>query len=160
MDDVQFADCGPWAPYVRQIVEDVVPEDVLEEFGDRLFFMVSGSRDGVRLGTYVRTHYEVVILSEHILPGRTQLEEDNPVMRYFMYAILHEVAHAVRGHRSIAFDGISRQQNEAQEREADGLAMEWFNKRAVELNTPPMTEAELAVHQERNQTAMQRLWWR
>ena len=159
MDDIQFVACGPHlGPLVRQIVEETLPDAVLAEHGDSLFFLCMASRDGVRLSRHVRENFEVIVLSDHIAPNIHHAETD-PVFRYFMYVILHEVAHAICKHKSQYYDGISAKENEAQEVEADALATEWFNERAHDLGNPAMTAGELAEHEARNQQVMQAAWW-
>jgi len=41
-------------------------------------------------------------------------------------ASLHEIAHAIKKHKSPKFDGLTEEQNQAQEEEADNLAFMWF----------------------------------
>lgn len=160
MDAPQFADCGPFlAPIVRPIIEECVPEDVVEEHGDSLFFICMSARDGLRLTKHVRENFEVIILSDHVAPSKGEIGEGNPVFRYFMYVVLHEVAHAIRGHSSAIYDGTSPEESAAQEEEADSLATKWFNDWAVEVGCESITEEELGIAQEKNQDAMQALWW-
>lgn len=160
MHNIQFSGCGPHlGPLVRQIVEGTLPDDVLDEHGDSLFFICTAAGDGLRLTRHVRENFEVIILSDHIAPSRQQSNEADPVFRYFMYAVLHEVAHAVKDHKSLHFDGLSPEENAAQEEEADALAMQWFNERAQDVGTPQMTEEELEGHEQRNRDWMHAAWW-
>jgi Zn-dependent peptidase ImmA (M78 family) len=46
---------------------------------------------------------------------------------------LHEVAHAIRKHKSPRFDNLTEQENQAQEDEAHTIATEWFNERVEAL---------------------------
>jgi hypothetical protein len=159
MKDAQFADCGPFlAPIVRQVVEEAVPDEILDQHDASLFFICMSSRDGLRLTKHVRENFEVIILSDHIAPSHSQINQDDPVFRYFMYTVLHEVAHAVKGHKSRIYDGISAEEGNAQEEEAHGLATEWFNDWANAVGCAPMSDEELAIQQDVNQKAMLALW--
>ncbi len=95
-------------------------------------------------------------MSERILPKRGAIEDD-PDVRYFIFVVLHEIVHAIKKHKSSKFDSLSDADNQAQEDEADSLALEWFNRHVEALNNPfmkPLTIDEIEAAQERNQRQM------
>ena len=47
--------------------------------------------------------------------------------RYFIFVVLHEIAHAYLKHLSPKLDSLTDSEMEAQEDEADKLALQWFN---------------------------------
>ena len=57
-------------------------------------------------------------------------------MRYFIFVVLHEIAHVVKNHRSPLLDKLTKEENEAQEKEADDLAIDWFNAYIATRNSP------------------------
>lgn len=89
------------------------------------------------------------MLSERIFPRRGATEGDDKY-RYFIFVVLHEFTHAYLRHRSPMFDSLDAEENEAQEIEADELALKWFNdyisKKAnpyfVELTQDELTKAK------------------
>jgi hypothetical protein len=116
--------CGPdgdlWVAHALKCV----PYDVLAEHGERLSFISLTDSDGRRLGPKAHEGKHVIVLSERVIP-RGYRAEDDPLVRYLFFVVLHEVAHAVRDHRPP--NEISREENQAQEDEANALAFEWFN---------------------------------
>ncbi|MEX0805661.1 MAG: hypothetical protein WD688_20440 [Candidatus Binatia bacterium] len=144
-DDI-LIDCGgDYAnAVVRSAVEDYLPPDVLSAFSGRLAFVSATSTDGVRLTKSFRKDREIIVLSERIIPAKFGDEEFHPGYRYFIFVVLHEVAHACRDHLSPSLDGLTAAEAEAQERETDELALKWFNEHAsTTLFQPPLTVAEV-----------------
>ena len=75
--------------------------------------------------------------------------------------VLHEVVHAIKKHKSPKFDNLTEQENQAQEDEADVIALEWFNEHIRELNNPylkPITREEIRDIQQKNQALMENLF--
>ena len=91
-----------------------LPKDIFDKHVDSLAIIGMGHRDAVRLTPVTRKH-EVIVLSDRILPRR-KATEDSPEVRYFNYAVLHEVAHAVCKHRP---------PNELTKEEADAQEKRW-----------------------------------
>ena len=144
-DDI-LVDCGgDYAnAVVRSVVEDYLPPDVLSAFSGRVAFVSTTSMDGIRLTKSFCRDREIIVLSERIIPVKSGDEEFHPGYRYFIFVVLHEVAHACRDHLSPSLDGLTAAQVEAQERETDELALKWFNEHAsTTLFQPPLTVAEL-----------------
>jgi hypothetical protein len=144
-DDI-LIDCG--GDYanaaVRSALENYLPADVLSAFDGRLVFVSTGDVDGVRLTKSFCRDRDVIVLSERIMPVRSDDEEFHPGYRYFIFVVLREVAHACRDHLSPLSDDLTAAQVESQSREADELALKWFNEHAsTTLFQPPLTIAEV-----------------
>jgi len=88
-------------------------------------------------------------------------DEGQPDVRYFIFVVLHEVVHAVKRHQSPLYDCLTQAEKEAQEREADDLALKWFNTHIAALGNPhlqPLTRMDIDEAQERSRAAMDRLY--
>jgi hypothetical protein len=143
-DDI-LIDCG--GDYenaaVRSVLEEYLLPDVLSAFNGRLALLSTTSVDGVRLPRSFCRDRDVIVLSERIMPSSGD-EEFHPDYRYFIFVVLHEVAHACRDHLSPSLDGLSAAEAAAQERETEELALKWFNDHAsTTLFQPPLTVAEV-----------------
>ena len=121
-----------------------LPEDIFVSYLDRLAFVCMDTSDARRLTSSFCEGRDIIVLSERIIP-RGPLCEDNLRVRYFWFAVLHEVAHAVSQHLSP--NQITDAENQAQEIEANKLAFEWFNHYLVKKNLPEFSEEELAQAQ-------------
>ena len=122
-----------------------VPDDVLDELKDRLLIISNTQRDACRVPRSLVKDREIIFLSERIMP-KQGADSGQPKARYFIFCVLHEVAHALKKHLSPTWDNLTREQNEQQEAEADNLALSWFNAR-VRANANPyeleMTREEI-----------------
>ena len=128
---------------VRSVLEEYLPPDVLSALNGRLAFLSTTCVDGVRLPKSFSRDRDVIVLSERIMPSSGD-EESHPGYRYFIFVVLHEVAHACRDHLSPSLDGLSAAEADAQERETEELALKWFNDHAsTTLFQPPLTVAEV-----------------
>jgi hypothetical protein len=144
-DDI-LIECG--ADYanaaVRSVLEDYLPADVLSAFDGRLAFISTTGVDGVRLTKSFCRDRDVIVLSERIIPVRSDDEEFHPGYRYFIFVVLREIAHACKDHLSPLSDDLTAAQVESQGREAEELALKWFNEHAsTTLFQPPLTIAEV-----------------
>jgi hypothetical protein len=137
--------------WIRHALKSCVPINVWKSIGERLAFVCMDSSDGRRLTREFCENHEIILLSERIIP-RGYRAEDDPKVRYFWFAVLHEVAHAYRDHVSPA--AISAEENAAQEGDADELAYAWFNKYLKSKKQPEFTSAEL----EKAKAASQEAW--
>ena len=84
-----------------------------------------------------------------------------PKVRYFIFVVLHEVVHAVKKHKTLKFDDLTRQENKAQEDEADKIAMGWFNEHVKARNNQylkPITMDEINKMDQKNQVLMANLY--
>ena len=133
-------DCSHDAEFWIRHALGCVPAEMFERFDENLAFVCMDSSDGRRLTQEFRENHEIIILSERIVP-RGCLAEDNSKVRYFMFVVLHEIAHAYCGH--LAPTAISPDENAAQEQDADKLAYRWFNGYLTSKNLPEFTELEL-----------------
>jgi len=146
-------DCSQDAKFWIIYALRCLPEDVLAAYQDRMAFVCMDTSDGRRLTPAFCQEREIIILSERIVP-RGCLPEYDPKVRYFVFAVLHEIAHAVSQH--LPPNQISEEQNAAQEREAHTLAFAWFNNYIRTRNHPhhrEFTEDELMQAQSASQKA-------
>lgn len=151
----RMIDCGYSRNRWVEIALSYLPQEVLDENKEAFVFIAMGECDACRVAPQYRER-EIILLSEHIFPD-AHVAADHATARYFIFAVLHEVAHAVRKHRSPRFDGLSREENEAQEREADCIAYAWFNDHVQAEGNPhllPLSPEEVQQMQERNQSLM------
>jgi hypothetical protein len=144
-DDI-LIDCG--GAYanaaVRSVLENYLPSDVLSAFDGRLAFVSTLGVDGVRLTKSFCRDRDVIVLSERIIPVTSEDEEFHPVYRYFIFVVLREIAHACKEHVSPYSNDLTAPQVESQTREAEELALKWFNEHAsTTLFQPPITITEI-----------------
>lgn len=153
-------DCGDDHNWWIEVALRYLPVAVLDGNKERFLFTSTATRDACRVARHHCQSREIILLSERILPGAEVREETHPKARYFIYVVLHEVAHAIRNHKSPKFDCLTREEYEAQEKEADDLAMSWFNKHVTERNNKyllPITDTEIDAAQAKNQETMKSL---
>ena len=152
-------DCGSRYNQWVKIALGYLPIEILDENKENLVFISTAHRDACRVARFYCENREVIFLSERILPKQGAVE-DQPKVRYFIYTVLHETAHALKNHKSPKFDGLSVDENQAQEDEADDLAFEWFNRHIKEIDNPhlkPITKGEIEDAKRRNQDLMKQL---
>ena len=144
-DDILIRCGGNYAnAAVRSVLENYLPADVLSAFDGRLAFVSTGDVDGVRLTKSFCRDRDVIVLSERIVPARSDDEEFHPGYRYFIFVVLREIAHACKEHLSPLSDDLTAAQVESQKHEAEELALNWFNEHAsTTLFQPPLTIAEV-----------------
>lgn len=133
-----------------------LPREILHEHKDRLAFIAMGQRDGLRLTRAFCEAREVIVLAERVLP-KARTDDGQPEVRYFNFVVLHEVAHAVKRHRSPLCDSLTQMQVADQEAEADDLALEWFNNYVDELanpDLPRLTREEIEEARARSRALM------
>jgi len=130
-------DCGRDGNFWVSYAIDCLPGDVREECVDCLAFVSTTESDGRRLTKQFCEGRDVIVLSERIVPNGCKPESD-PQVRYFVFAVLHEIAHAFRNH--LPPNTISPEENEKQEAEADALAFEWFNEFIRAKQHPDLSE--------------------
>ena len=153
----RMIDCGR---EYNQWVENALaylPTEVLEEHKERLVFICTS--DACRVARTHRENREIIFLADGLLPKQGAVE-NQPDVRYFIFAVLHEIVHAIKDHKSPKLDSLSERENAAQELEADGVAMEWFNRHVAErANTalPRLTQEELDTARTRDQVRKERV---
>jgi hypothetical protein len=144
-DDILIGCGGDYAnAAVRSALDDYLPPDVLSAFDGRLALVSTAAVDGVRLTKSFCRDRDVIVLSERIIPVKSGDEEFHPGYRYFIFVVLREIAHACKDHLSALSDDLTAAQLETQTREANELALKWFNEHAsTTLFQPPITIAEV-----------------
>ena len=148
------ADCGQNGNALLEWALDYLPDSIAHEWIGKLAFVCTAESDGKRLTHSFREEREIIVLSERIVPKKYDSECD-PEVRYFIFAVLHEIAHAVNDDRSPR--ELSSKENDAQEERANCLALKWFNAYIHRKNIqtlPPFTREELALAKERNRERM------
>lgn len=156
----EMLDCGDHYNQWVEIALEYLPQAVLEENKDKLVFISTAQRDGCRVARHYCENREVILLSERILP-KQGANEEQPEVRYFIFVVLHEVAHAIRKHKSPKYDELTTEQNLAQEDEADALALKWFNQHVKARNIEflmPITKDEIQQAERNNQALMEKLY--
>lgn len=134
-----------------------LPTEVLWENRERLYFISTTERDAVRVVPSNSKDRNVIVLSDRILP-KSGWSEDQPRFRYFVFAVLHEFAHAVQDHQPP--NQISHEEDLSQEDEADDLAIRWFNSHIEELDNPhlvPISKEEISKVEQHNKQLMKNL---
>jgi hypothetical protein len=156
----QMLECGSnYNPWVQHALK-YLPEEIFNEHKESLAFVSTANKDACRLARHLCENREIILLSERILPKQNAIENLSEV-RYFIFVVLHEVAHAIKKHKSPIFDNLTDEEIKAQEDEADKIALDWFNQHIEERNNPnlkPLTREEIEAEQEKNQELMKKLY--
>ena len=147
-------DCGYNGDYWGQYALRCLPQDVWDEWQDKFAFVSLAGSDGRRLTRSFCENRDIIILSERIVP-KDCADEGSPAVRYFVFVVLHEAAHAICRHRPP--NEISPEEDAVQEAEANSFAFRTFNDFLTKRNHPDLlafTEEELKRAQAANQEAM------
>ena len=150
-------ECGIYCKHWIEVALECLPETVWAEWHDKLAFLSTDVRDAVRLTRKTRENYEIIFLSERIIPVGP-LSEAHPDVRYFEFCVLHEVAHAIND--DLPPDEISTEQTQLQEERANRLAFDWFNSylaQRAHTGLRLFTVEELQAAQAKTQAAMNAL---
>jgi hypothetical protein len=153
-------DCGREHNWWLELALKYLPEDLFNQSKESFLFTSTAIRDACRVAKQYCQTREIILLSERILPGQNVRDEANPKARYFIYVVLHEVAHAIRKHKSPKFDKLTNDEYKAQEKEADELAMSWFNEHVAKRNNKyllPITKQEIEIAQAKNKELMEKM---
>ncbi|MEW6427638.1 MAG: hypothetical protein AB1568_06340 [Thermodesulfobacteriota bacterium] len=149
----QMLECGgQHNQWVQNALHYYLPPEVLDEYKEKLVFISTAHIDACRVARQYCEKREVIILSERILP-KPGMSESHTAVRYFIFCVLHEIAHAVKNHKSPKFDKLSPEEFELQEKEADTIAMQWFNEGIEKRNNKflkPLTMEEVKAKQDIN----------
>jgi len=135
-----------------------LPDDIFDNIEGKIAFTVLNS-DACRVARQICETNELIVLSHWIFP-KGCISESDKESRYFIFCVLHEIAHAVLRHKSPLFDKLSVKENEKQESEAKKLAIAWYNDHVAEfknLGLPPISIEEIREQQERNQKRLAEL---
>jgi len=136
-----------------------LPPEILDANKEGLVFISTAQTDACRIARNYCENREVIFLSERILPKFLDSEGQSKV-RYFIFTVLHEVAHAIEKHKSPKFDNLSEVEIQTQEDEADRMALDWFNQHIKERNNKylkPLTMQEINIQQDKNIELMEKL---
>lgn len=121
------------------------PKEILWANRENLAFISTAECHACRVARELCEKREIILLSECFFP-KSGTAEDHITVRYFNYVVLHEIAHAIKRHKSPMFDNLSAKEKEDQEKEAKELAMTWFNQYVNSRNNSflkPITSAEI-----------------
>jgi hypothetical protein len=124
--------CGPDYNRWVEIALTYIPQKILWKYRCKLAFFGSGAMDACRISPQLRQKREIILLSERIFPKKGA-DEGVQKTRYFIFVVLHEVAHAIKNHRT---NNLTKDESFIQEKEADELAIAWFNGHVAERNNP------------------------
>jgi hypothetical protein len=139
-----------------EIALQYVPPEILWEYREKIAFIGTGAMDACRLAAALRKEREIIILSERIFPKRGAKEDDLKV-KYFIFVVLHELVYAIRQHQSPLLDKLTKEENDAQEREADEMALAWIETHIRERNNQylkAITPDEIALAKAESQKLM------
>lgn len=102
-----------------------LPDEVFIETNEKIGFTVLKS-DACCLSHKIQNYNEIIVLSPWIFSfipsGSCETDKE---WKYFIFCILHEVAHAFLKHHDP--DELSGNERDKQEEEADRHALNWFN---------------------------------
>ena len=131
-------DCAPYFWHVKTALK-YLPESELHSLSGNLYITSTTSRGACRLSRALCETKEIIILSERIMPPQKPSEDDE-IFRYFIFVVLHEVAHVIKKHRSPLYDELTLEEAEKQEDEANKLALDWFNAHVINRRNPNLQE--------------------
>lgn len=133
--------CGILQNKWVEVALDYLPDDVFDKI-DKEIAITCLLSDACRLGKEICNHEEIIILSPWIFsfipPGSSEIDKE---LRYFIFCILHEVAHAVCKH--LPPYELSPEKRQDQELEADRYALKWFNDYALENSKRGLTSLSI-----------------
>lgn len=118
-----------------------LPDNIWNQINGKIAITTLNS-DACRLAQKICKHDEIVVLSPwiftYIPAGACEADRE---FRYFIFCILHEIAHAILKHSPP--EELSSKENEEQEDEADKYAIEWFNKYVLENARKGLTQINI-----------------
>jgi len=133
-----------------------LPEEIYDYIYGRVAITMLKS-DACVLAPEIHNYEKIIILSPWIFPYKPIVgDKEYRKYNYFIYCILHEVAHIILKHKSPP--NCSAQENAKQEDDANNLALQWFNSYVSEskkIGMLPISIEEITVQQELNQRILQ-----
>jgi hypothetical protein len=109
--------------------------------------------DAIVLSSEIHNYKKIVILFPWIFPNKPLVsDKEYRKYKYFIYCILHEIAHIYLKHKSPST--CSTQENVQQEDDANNLALKCFNSHVSESKNIGMLSIsieEITAQQELNQ---------
>ena len=152
----QMLYCGRSKNVIVEAALHYLPTDIYDKIEGEIAITVLGS-DACRLAKEICNHEEIIILSPWIFsfmpPSSCEIDKE---WRYFIFSILHEVAHAVCKH--LPPNELSPQKRQEQELDADKYALKWFNDYAQENSKrglTPLAIEEIKEQQEKYQKKLE-----
>ena len=107
-------DCGYRYNQWVQVALEYLPPAILDENKEYFLFISTAEQDGCRVARHYCENREIILLSDRILPKRGA-NGGQPEVRYFIFAVLHEVVYAIKKHKSPKFDNLTEQEKYDQE---------------------------------------------
>ena len=144
--------CGTQDNIWVELALQYLPDDIFGKINGKVAFTCLKS-DACRLGSKICKHKEIIILSPWIFQFRCESDKE---ARYFIFCVLHEVAHVVLPH--MPPDQLQCQDNQRQETEADELALKWFNSYALKVDDKeilPLCIEEIEMQKDQNQRRLE-----
>lgn len=115
-----------------------LPEEVFNEIKDKIAITDLNS-DACRLAQKISEKDEIIVLSpwifSYIPPAASEADKE---WRYFIFVVLHEIAHAALKH--LPPDELKHNDSESQEEEADSYALKWFNSYVLKNSDKGLTQ--------------------
>ncbi len=152
--------CGDYYNFWVEKAVKFLPEEIFHLLEDKIAFFSTAQRDGCRIARHICKNREIILLSERILPKKRACEDQREV-RYFIFAVLHEIVHAFKKHPSPLYDNLTQKEAAADEKEADDLALSWHNEFIEKRNNPylkPLTIKEINEIRAENIKLMEKLY--
>jgi hypothetical protein len=131
-----------------------VPSDILYEHRDTLYIISPSNMDACRISRDICLQREIIVISDRVMP-KGNVDGASPSVRYLMFVVLHEVVHAVKNHKPP--NTITEAENDAQEKDANDLALHWYNCYVEERFKDilqPLSIQEIQTIQNENQSIM------
>lgn len=123
-----------------------LPENILRDEGPNLAIVGVGAFGGCRLPKQYRER-EIILLSDWIFPPVSHSEAEE-TGKFFIVTLLHELAHAVSGDKSPHLDNLPPDRIEKQERKADSMAIDWYNRHVESLGDENLTLLDISTFRE------------
>lgn len=127
-----------------------LPNDIFDKINGKIAFTTLKG-NACRLAREICEYEDIIILSPWIfsyIPASSC--ETDKEGRYFIFCILHEVAHAV--FNDLPPNKISEKENTDQEGKANKYALEWFNDYALEHRNKGLTDFTDFTIEEKKET--------
>jgi hypothetical protein len=154
--DGYLIDCGVDSGMVWAALQ-YLPADILQEYKNKIAFFCCADTDGLRISRETIQGRDVIILSERIFYEPNKHIKNTPLSlpegRYFVYIVLHEVAHVIKKHGSLQGphgEFMASDEYKYQEKEAKNQALKWFNDHAKTIGDKPLKFREIRAEEKRN----------
>lgn len=130
-----------------------VPFNILNEHRDSLYIISPSEMDACRISREICEQREIIVISDRLMPKERE-DSASTSVRYLMFVVLHEIVHAVKKHKPP--NTITEQEIEAQEKEANEIALQWYNNNYVNKQynniLQPLSIGEIETKKKANQS--------